>query len=98
MSKKMQHKYFDPPTPTEMVELERKVEQIRLAERKKKKLKIAPYVSTVATCLLNGKSSRHIVNIVRLHHKVELGKDTILRFAKCNNIRATGNMDQPKEH
>lgn len=97
MSKKKQPKYFDPPSPKEMEDLERKIEQIKLAARKKKKLKIEPYVSTVSTCLRDGKSSRHIVKIVRLQHKVILSKDTVLRFAKSStrNIGTTGSMDQP---
>ena len=83
--KKVKPKYFDAPSPEEMAAMERKLEQIKRANRKPRTLKIEPVVATVAACLQEGKSSRNTVRIVQMHTKPKLSKETVLRFAKVYN-------------
>lgn len=76
--------------------MEEKIAKAKSAARKKGKQKIEPYIATVSTCLRAGKSSRKIVQIVWMKHKMQLSKDTVLRFARvyASNFGTTTHRDQ----
>lgn len=83
MSKKSkQPKYLESASFDTIRLADSKVDAIRAAKRKPKKLKIEPVIPTVVRCLKLGKSSRRIVSIVKEIHGHCISKDSILRFAK----------------
>lgn len=86
MSKgKASQKYFDAPSAEEIRVIEEKLDNVKRASRKPKKKKVEPYIATIMRCLLEGKSSRRIADIVKAAHQVNISKESILRFKRSRN-------------
>lgn len=83
MSKKSDPpKYFNAPSLAEMNAIEEKLDRLKLASRKPRKLKVEQFIPTIVRCLAEGKSARRITAIVKAAHQGNISKDIVLRFAK----------------
>ena len=83
MSKKdVLKRYLPAASHQEIAAAEAKLNAIKKASRKPRKLKVEPVTETVIRCIAAGKSSRLTVKLVRRIHNYEIGKDSVLRFAR----------------